>query len=86
MMTTDMKDFIVENIGLELREVFRATMEDQIEHDLYYKSFSNQLESDDEVETLQQRMKWWMVVVDKLGVISNDVYGYTFAELCTLYR
>ena len=27
-----------------------------------------------------------MVVVDRLGVITNDVFDYNFDELCMLYR
>ena len=49
-------------------------IEGQCEHDLYNKSLSDQIESDDEVDTLQQRIEWWMVVVDRLGVTPNDVY------------
>ena len=49
-------------------------------------SSSNQLESDDEVDNLHQRIEWWMIVVDKLGVIPNDVYDYTFDEMYLLYR
>ena len=32
------------------------------------------------------RIKWWMVLVDRLGVIPKDVYDYTFDELYMLYR
>ena len=60
-------------------------MERQFEHDLYNKSFSNQIESD-ETDTLQQRIKWWMTVVDKRGPKPNVVYEYTFGELFGLYR
>ena len=57
MMTTNMKDyFLVENEH-EVRNVFRDTMEGQFEHHLYIKSFSNQIESD-ENDTLQQRIEW----------------------------
>ena len=31
-------------------------------------------------------MEWWMVVVDRLGVIPNDVYDYTPYDLYVLYR
>ena len=61
-------------------------IEGQFEHDLYNKYFSNQLESEDEADSLQQRIERWMVVVDRLGVIPNDVYDYTFTELYMLYR
>ena len=82
-----MKDYIVENYEEELREVFRDTMESLFEHNLYNKSFSNQLESDDDdLDTFQQRIKWWMVVVDRGGPIPYDVYEYTFNELYMLYR
>ena len=61
-------------------------MEDQFEHDLYNKTFSNQLESDDdEVDTLQQRIKWWMAVFDRGGLIPNNVYDYSFDDLYVLY-
>ena len=35
----------------------RGMIERQFEHNLYSKLFSNQLESDDEVDTLQQRIE-----------------------------
>ena len=60
-------------------------MEGQFEHDLYKTSFSNQLESD-EIDTLQQRIDWWMLVFDKGGPIPNDVYDFSFGELFALYR
>ena len=60
-------------------------MECQFEHDLYYKFFSIQLESD-KTDTLQQRIEWWIVVVDRGGPISKTVYDYSFAELFTFYR
>ena len=85
-MTTNMKDYMVENNGEDLGKVFRDTMKGQSEHDLYIKSFSNQLESDDEVDTLQQRIEWWRVVVDKLGIKPNVVYDYTFANFYMLYH
>ena len=85
-MTTNMKDHFVGNIKEELGKVFRDTIEGQGEHDLYNKSFSNQLECDDEIGTLQQRIKWWMVVVDRGGLISNDFYDYTSDESFMLYR
>ena len=62
-------------------------MEGQFELDLYNRYFSNQLESDvDEIDTLQQRIKWWMTVFDRGGPIHNNVYDYTFNELYMLYR
>ena len=75
MLTPNMKDYMVENIEEKLRKVFRDTMEGQFEHDFLNKSFSNQFESDDEVDTLQQRIKWLMVVVDRGGggPMPNDV-------------
>ena len=63
MMTTIMKDFIFED-NEELRKVFTESMEGQFGHDFYDKSFNNQLESD-ETDALQQRIEWWMVVVDR---------------------
>ena len=85
MMTTIMKDYIVENTEAELRKNFRNTIEGQFEHDLYNKFFSNQLESDDEIDTLQHRIKSWILVVDMGGTIPNDVFDYTFDELYVLY-
>ena len=85
IMTTNMKDYFLEEKEEGVRQVFRETMERQFEHDLYNKSFSNQIESD-ETDTLQQRIKWWMMVVDKRGPMPNIVYGYTFGELFGLYR
>ena len=63
MMTTKMKDHNIED-NEEFQKVFRGTMDCQYEHDLYNKSFNNQLESDD-ADTLQKRIKWWMMVVDR---------------------
>ena len=60
-------------------------MEGQFEHDLYNKSLSSQIESD-EIDNLQQRIEWWMVVVDSEGPKPNDVYDYTFAEWFGLHR
>ena len=54
-MTTNLKDYLLENIE-ETRNVFGVTMEGQFEHDLYKKSFSNQLESD-QTDTSKQRIK-----------------------------
>ena len=84
MMTTNMKDYFLED-NEEIRKVFRDTMEGQFEHDWYNNSFSKQLESG-ETDTLQQRIVWWMVVVDGRCPILNNVYDYSFAELFDLYR
>ena len=84
IMTTNMKDFFLEENDEEVRKVFRETIEGQFEHDSY-KSFSNQIESD-EMDTLQQRIKWWMTAVDRGGLIPNNVYDYTFDKLFGLYR
>ena len=56
-------------------EVFRDTMEGQFENDFYNKCFSNQLESD-ETGSLQQRVNWWRLVVDRGGPIPNNVFEY----------
>ena len=84
MMVTSLKHYFTdsENFGKD----FRVMIEGQLEQDLYYKSFSNQLEPDDETDTLQQRIKRWMVVVDRGSLLPNDVYDYTFDELNLLYR
>ena len=60
MMTTNMKDYFVRENEDDVRKVFRDTMEGQFEHDLYNKSFSNQFESGDENDTLQQTIEWCM--------------------------
>ena len=52
---------------------------------MYDKLFSNQLQSD-KTDTVQQRIEWWMVVVDRGGRIPIDVYDYTFAEIFNLCR
>ena len=75
-LTTNMKDYILED-NEELRKPSRDTMEGQFEHDLYNKSFSNQLESD-EIDTLQQGIGWWMLVADRSGPVPNDVFDYGF--------
>ena len=79
MMTTNKKDYILKDKEEELRKLLADTMEGQFEHHLHKKSFRNQLESD-EIDTLLERIKWWMVVVDRVGPIPNDVYDYSFAE------
>ena len=56
MMTTNLKDYFLKENEDEVRKVFRDSMEVQYEHDLYDKSFSNQIESD-ENDTLQQRLE-----------------------------
>ena len=72
-MTTNMKDYSLEDKE-EIGKNSRDTMEDQFQHDLYKKSFSIQLESD-EMDTLQQRIKWWMMVVDMRGPTPINVYN-----------
>ena len=84
MMVTNLKYCFTHSE--EFRKEFRVMIESQFEHNLYKKSFSSQLESDGEVDALQQRFEKWMVVVDRLGVITNDVYDYKFDELYMLYR
>ena len=49
------------------------------------KLFSNQLQCD-KMDTLQQRIEWWLVVVDRGGPIPYDVYDYSFAELFNSHR
>ena len=85
LMTTNMKDYFLKENEEEIRNVFRETMEGQFEHDLYNKSFSNQIESD-ETDTLQRRIDWWMMVIVRGGVIPDNVYDYNFNELFGLYR
>ena len=84
VMTTIMNDFILED-NRELRKVFRDTMDGQFEHDFYNKSFNNELESD-ETDNLNQRIEWWMMVVDGGGPIPNNVCEYNLGELFCLYR
>ena len=69
----------------EFKNEFRVIKECQFEHDLYSKSFSNQLESD-ETDLLHQTIEWWMVVVDRGGPLFNDVYEYSFVKIFNLYR
>ena len=85
MMTTNMKDYFLKENEDEVRKVFRDTMEGQFEHDFYNKSFSNQIESD-ENDTLQQRIEWWMMVVDRGGVIPDNAYEYNLGDLFSLYH
>ena len=84
VMTTNIKEYILEN-NEEIRKDFKDNMEGQFEHDLYNKSLSNQLESE-ETDTLQRRIKWWMMVVDRVGPVPNNVYDYSFDELFGLNR
>ena len=84
MMTTNMKDYSLKENEDEVRKVFRDTMEGQFENDLYNKSFSNQIESD-ENDTLQQKIEWWMTVVDRGGLISDNAYEYNLGDLFVSY-
>ena len=86
MMTTNMRDYFVKENEDEVRKVFGDTLEGQFEHDLYNKSFSNQFESGDENDTLQQRIEWWMTVVDRGGPLPDNAYEYNLADLFSLYR
>ena len=86
MMTTNMKDCFLEANEEEVRRAFRETMEGQIEHALYNKSFSNQHESDNGEFTLKQKIKWRMVFVDRGGSILDNDYEYGLGELFGLYR
>ena len=84
-MTTNMKEYFPKENEEEVSKVFRDTMEGQFEHGFFNKTFSNQLESDDEF-TLQQRIEWWMTIVDRGSPIPDYVYDYSFGELFGLYR
>ena len=68
---TSTKDLILED-NEELRKIFRDTLEGRFERDLYNKSCTNQLESE-EMDTLQQRIEKWMLVVDNGGPITTKV-------------
>ena len=80
-----MKDYFLKEKEDEVRKVFRDTMEGQFEHDLFNKSYSNQIESD-ENDTLQQRIEWWITVVDRGGLIPDNAYEYNLEDLFSLYR
>ena len=84
MMTTNMKEYIVEE-NEEIREVIKDTTVGKIEHDLYDKYLSNQFESD-ETDTLEQKTDWWKTVVDRGVPITNDFYDCSFGELFRLHR
>ena len=85
-MVTNMKDYFLEKkSGGGYRKGFRDTMRVNLKTIYIKNSFSNQLESD-EIDTLQQRIDWWMVVVGRGGPIPNDVYDYCFDELFGYYR
>ena len=86
MKTTNIKDYFLEYNKEDVRKVFGETMEGQFEPDLYKKFFSSQLDSNDEIDTLQQRIKWWMLIIDRGGPIPNNAYDYIFNELFGLYR
>ena len=85
IMATNMKDYFIKENEDEVRKVFRVTMVGQFEHDLFNKSFSNQIESD-ENDTLQQRIEWLMTVVDRGGSIPDNAYEYNLGDLFSLYR
>ena len=56
ILTIIMKDYFLRGNEEEVKKVFRSTMQGQLEHDLYKKSLSVQLESE-ETDTLQQGIK-----------------------------
>ena len=78
-----MNDYILE-VNEELTKVFGDTMEGLFVHELYKKSFSNQLESD-KTDTLQQRIERWMMVVYRRDPTPKVVFDYSFAEMYNLY-
>ena len=84
MMTKNMKDYISADND-EIWKVLRDAMEGQREHDLYDKSFSNHVESD-ETDTLERRIKAWMVVVGRIGSLLWNAYDYSYNELFGSYR
>ena len=51
---------------------------------MFNKFVSNQLVSDN-TKFLQQRIKGWMVVVDRGGPVPNDTFDYSFDELFSLH-
>ena len=73
MVVTNPNDHVTDSDGFE-KEV-RVMVEGQFEHDLHNKFLSNQLESD-KTDSLQQRINWWMTVVDRGGPILNNVFDY----------
>ena len=84
LMVTNLNFLITDSE--EIRKEVRIMIERQFEHDMCDKFFSNQLKSDDEVDTLEPRMQWWLAVVDRLGVITDDVFDYTCDELYMICR
>ena len=84
MMTTNLKEYFLEDNDEEITKVFRDTMGGQFAHDLFIKYFSNQFESDG-TDILQQRIEWWMTVDDRAGPIPDEVYEYSFGELFALH-
>ena len=80
MMTTNMKEYFVKENEDDVRKVVRDSMEGQFEHNLYNKSFSNQFESGDENDTLQQRIEWCMTVVKRGGPIPDNAYEYNLGD------
>ena len=49
LMTSDMKDCLLEDNEQGVKKVFRETMDGTLEHDLYIKPFNNQLEPDETI-------------------------------------
>ena len=83
MMLTNLNDYVT--VYDEFTEENRGIMEGQFEHDLYKKSFSNQLESD-RTDSLLERTDCLRMVVDRGGPIPNDVFEKNSDELFGLYR
>ena len=66
------------------RKVLEIPWRGNLNTNLYNKTLSNQLQShDDEIDTLKQRIEWWIVVFGMLQLISNDVICFIVLVLYT---
>ena len=83
LMVTDFNEYITDYE--EFRGEFRGMMEGQFEHDLYNKSFSNQVKPY-ENDSLDKRMESWLLIVHKGGPIPENGNNYHIDEIFNLRR
>ena len=72
MMVTNMKDYVTidpDDADADFRYNYRDVMIAQFKQDLYNKNFSLQDQGkDDEIDTLENRIKIWLNIIDDTGV------------------
>ena len=78
MMVTNMKDYVTldcDNVDADFRYSYRDTMIAQLKQDLCNKNFSFQgLSKGDQIDTLLNRIKFWLNNIDDTGVQYLMIY------------